>query len=192
MRTARSSSRLLAWGCLPGGCLPQGELPGVCLLWGGVCARGWPPRGVYPSIHLGRHPPPLWTEWLTDRCKNITFPQLHFQTVTNVEALKEMANRWLNRFGGVLPCRTMFTASNGMREDNVFSPVWLSVCLRREDPYVAHMCLFILVHLGTPCPDLFKLVRYAFHTSAGRRMIGLRLKGLLVVFWIRFSLNSPT
>ena len=69
MRTVRSSSRLplrslagrvsARWGVGPGG---------VCR--GGGCL----PRGVvFPSMHWGRHP--LWTEWLTDRCKNITLPQ---------------------------------------------------------------------------------------------------------------------
>ena len=48
----------------------------VRLLGGGVSLPG----GVYPSMHWGR-PPPLWTEWLTDRCKNITFPQLRLWTV---------------------------------------------------------------------------------------------------------------
>ena len=95
MRTVRSSSRLLqesggawswgdAWswgvpgpgGCLvPGGCLLR-EVPGPggCLLQGvpgpgGVCSQGM------VSQHALRQttPSPLWTEWLTDRCKNITF-----------------------------------------------------------------------------------------------------------------------
>ena len=45
---------------------PSMQFPGGCLLLGGVC-----PVSVYPSMHWGRHPP--WTEWLTDRCTNITF-----------------------------------------------------------------------------------------------------------------------
>ena len=52
--------------CSLGMCLLLGEgsvCSGGCLLWGDC---------VYPSMHWGRHPPP-WTEWLTDRCKNITF-----------------------------------------------------------------------------------------------------------------------
>ena len=68
---------------------------GVCLLPGGICSwgtacyrRGWAacsqgvsaqgrclPRGcVYPSMHWGRHP--SWTEWLTNRRKNITFAKM--------------------------------------------------------------------------------------------------------------------
>ena len=42
--------------------------------WEGVSAKG----GVYPSIPLGQTPPSPWTEWLTDRCKNITFPPHSF------------------------------------------------------------------------------------------------------------------
>ena len=47
-------------GCL-GGCLPRREgcLPGGCT------------------------PPPLWTEFLTHACENITFPQLLLRTVMN-------------------------------------------------------------------------------------------------------------
>ena len=57
MRTVHSSTHLFRGG----GCLLRG-----CLLQGGICFRGvfalgcvcsW---GVYPSMHLSRHP--LWTE----------------------------------------------------------------------------------------------------------------------------------
>ena len=61
MRTVRSSSRLLGGGVCPDGCLARG-----CIA---ACTR----------IDT-----PLWTEWLTDRCKNIAFPQLRFRTVINV------------------------------------------------------------------------------------------------------------
>ena len=54
-----------AWGCLPGaGCLPRGSCLG----------------GVYPSMQWGRHPP-LWIEFLTHACENITFPQLQLWKV---------------------------------------------------------------------------------------------------------------
>ena len=52
----------------PGGMLVSG--PGVVVSGpGGVSAPG---GGWHPSMHWGRPPPPLWTEWMTDRCKNIT------------------------------------------------------------------------------------------------------------------------
>ena len=63
MRTVFSSSRLLgvsAGRCLPGGCLPRE----VCFI--PVCTGA----GTL-----------LWTEWLTDRCENITFPQLRLRTI---------------------------------------------------------------------------------------------------------------
>ena len=45
-----------------------------------VCLRGGSARGVCPGggvcVHL-----PLWTEFLTHACENITFPQLRFRTV---------------------------------------------------------------------------------------------------------------
>ena len=48
----------------------------------GVSARGWclPGGGVCAGGCITACTPPLWTEWLTDRCKNITFPQLRLQT----------------------------------------------------------------------------------------------------------------
>ena len=66
MRTIRSSSHVypsMHWA----GCVYPS------MHWvGGVCP------GMYPSMHWGRHPT-LWREWLTDRCKNITFPQLRLR-----------------------------------------------------------------------------------------------------------------
>ena len=58
IRTVRCRGRLLGGSVCPGECLPRGCLPKE------VC------------VHR-----PLWTEWLTDRCKNITFPQLLLRTV---------------------------------------------------------------------------------------------------------------
>ena len=71
-----SARGVSARGCLPrgvsvlGGCLPRGVSA-----WG-VSARGGGclPGGVYPSMHWGRHPPPV--DRMTDMCKNTTFPQL--------------------------------------------------------------------------------------------------------------------
>ena len=64
---------------LPGGYLPGGYLPRGCTCLGapapGVPAWGHLLRGV-PALGGGRYLPryfPLWTEWLTDRCKNIAF-----------------------------------------------------------------------------------------------------------------------
>ena len=110
MRTSRSLAvfrRLLLGGgvCLvpgrgvpgPGGCVwswgvylvPGGVSgPGGGVVWGGcVCVPG--PRGG----ELGRGgiwsrgggawsgTPPLWTEWMTDRCKNITLAKTSFRPV---------------------------------------------------------------------------------------------------------------
>ena len=72
--------------CIPVGCVPSAavamSIP-ACTGQGGVCpGEGVCPGGVYPSMHWGRHP--LWTKWLTDRCKNITFPRLRLRTVKMV------------------------------------------------------------------------------------------------------------
>ena len=65
---------------LPGGCLLPGGVsaPGGCLLrgvwsWGGVWYRG----GVVSQYVLRQTP--LWTEWMTDRCKNITLATTSFR-----------------------------------------------------------------------------------------------------------------
>ena len=76
---------LLGGVCSRGVSAPGLSAPGGCLLWGsalggllqGVCSGGSAPGGVcsqgvsapggvwYPSMHWGRHPPLLWTEWQT-------------------------------------------------------------------------------------------------------------------------------
>ena len=66
-------------GCFKGGFLPSGCLPWVCLPRG-CLSGGCLPGGVCP-VCTGKTPPPTWTEWLTDRCKNITFPQFRLQTI---------------------------------------------------------------------------------------------------------------
>ena len=58
MRTVRCSNRLLGGG-------------------EDVCAGGLP-RGCLPDT-------PLWTEFLTNACENITFPQLRLRTVIKVD-----------------------------------------------------------------------------------------------------------
>ena len=62
------------WCLARRGCLPRGG----CLPGGGVCPGGSARRG---DICLGCTPPPMWTEFLTHACENITFPQLRLQTV---------------------------------------------------------------------------------------------------------------
>ena len=93
--------------CSQGGLIPGGPAwswgAGVVCSRGGVCSRGdtclvrggaW--SGSPPGP--GRHPPPtrqvpppppgadttpLWTEWMTDRSKNITLAKTSFQPVMN-------------------------------------------------------------------------------------------------------------
>ena len=52
-------------------CIPVGCVPSLCLVGRDVC-----PRWCTPPP-----PPPLWTEFLTHTCENITFPQLRLRTV---------------------------------------------------------------------------------------------------------------
>ena len=54
---------------------------GGVYLPGGVPTRGCKCQGVYLLGDVSQHtlrqtPPPLWTEWLSDACENITLPQL--------------------------------------------------------------------------------------------------------------------
>ena len=70
MRTVHCSSRLLGGPVCPWGCLPRGVFAE-----GGSCIPACTEEG-----------PPMWTEWLTDGCKNITFPQLRLRTaITSCE-----------------------------------------------------------------------------------------------------------
>ena len=63
--------------CIPVGCVPSAA---VAAGRGGRCLPGWGCLlGGICSMHAGIHPP--WTEWLTNGCKNITFPQLCLRTV---------------------------------------------------------------------------------------------------------------
>ena len=66
-------------GCLPRvGCLPrEGCLPRVCLPKGAVCPEGCTPCRLQAWIH------PLLVNRITDRCKNITFPQLRLRELMN-------------------------------------------------------------------------------------------------------------
>ena len=91
--------------CLPRGCVSRmGVCLGVCVQDGclpGVCV--WPREGCVclGAVCLGVYAPiacwdtpPLWTEWLTDRCKNITFPQLRLRAViistTNTNSITKL------------------------------------------------------------------------------------------------------
>ena len=79
MRTVRCSGRL--GGCLPGGCLPMECLPQGSPQEGGVCP------GVY-TPWTQKQTPPSPVNRITDRCKNITFPQLLLHMV-NINFLKK-------------------------------------------------------------------------------------------------------
>ena len=64
-------------GVCPGVCVPRRESAWVCVPKG-MCAQGVSFRGVsgqHGCLPGGCLPHPLWTEWLPDRCKNITLAQ---------------------------------------------------------------------------------------------------------------------
>ena len=74
--------------CIPVGCVPSAAIRGgVCAgvsAWGGCLPRGCLPWGVYAQGVSARGvcipactaaDTPLWTQFLTHTCKNITFPQ---------------------------------------------------------------------------------------------------------------------
>ena len=63
-----------SWGCHVEGCHPGGG--------GAVRNRKW---------HHGNHSF-WWAEWLTDRCKNITFPQLRVRAVKMLCAVQYQNN----------------------------------------------------------------------------------------------------
>ena len=43
----------------------------------------------------------LWTEWLTDRCKNITFPQLRLRAVKILNVKKKLIYHFLHYYNGM-------------------------------------------------------------------------------------------
>ena len=71
--------------CIPVGCVPSAA---VAVYWGCLPGRGVSAGGVYPSMHWGRHLPPM--DRTTDRCKNITFPQLRLRTVIHVRGTEDL------------------------------------------------------------------------------------------------------
>ena len=92
MRTIRCISRLegsprglsAQGGVCPGRggvCLPRG----VCLPNGDVCLPG--------DVHL-----PLWREFLTHACENITFPQIRLRMVTR----QQWTLSWMNYLQNVI------------------------------------------------------------------------------------------
>ena len=85
-----SQQECIPVGCVPsaavvvflvGGVRPAGCLGG-CLPGGSVCLGGVYPGVVYLGVSSqGRGVHPLWTEFLTHSCENITFPQLRLRVV---------------------------------------------------------------------------------------------------------------
>ena len=82
----RTGVGVSVWGVCPGGL----SIGGRSLFRGSLSGRPPvdrdPPEGTWDQaarqkVTSYREPFPLWTEWLTDRCKNITFPQLSLRAV---------------------------------------------------------------------------------------------------------------
>ena len=76
---------MAVWGVSANGVSALGGyLPCRCLSGGVVCLVGLSAQGVGVCqdgcVHL-----PLWTEFLTHACENITFPQLRLRTVITVK-----------------------------------------------------------------------------------------------------------
>ena len=85
------------WGCVRRGCV-QGCVSRGRAVSGGVSAQ----TGVHPHYMLGYTPPP-WTEWMTDRFKNINFPQLRLWAVKIISREKRelvcyCATHWWEQF----------------------------------------------------------------------------------------------
>ena len=99
-----------SWGCMLGGCLLQGvSALGGCLLWGMSAPGGWCLLwgGGIPACTEADTP--LWTEWMTDRCKNITLTTTSLRPVINTRDsestyILRSASRWWRNWwkGGIL------------------------------------------------------------------------------------------
>ena len=100
--------------CIPVGCVPpasvavsgvgvhsEGVCPGEGCVQGEGCVGGCLPRGVYiPITCWDTHLLPLWREWMTDRCKNITFPQLRLRAVKIISREKRSLRAIAQHVGG--------------------------------------------------------------------------------------------
>ena len=66
--------------CIPVGCVPSAAIAmsiPACTAQGGVCPRGVSAQGEGVCIPAcAEAQTPLWTEFLTHTCENITLPQL--------------------------------------------------------------------------------------------------------------------
>ena len=84
----------------------------------------WEVNSPFP-VHAGKPPPPLppWTEWLTDRCKNITFSQLRLQVII---AFNTQLWSWRPLLGKILdpPLKTYHPIWVGNR---VSATAWTSI-----------------------------------------------------------------
>ena len=75
----------------PGGGVCSG---GRCLVGGGSGLGGsGPGRGCVVSQHALRQTPPLWTEWMTDRCENMTLATTSLRPVINQN--RSVSIRWI-------------------------------------------------------------------------------------------------
>ena len=78
----------LVWGGLPGW---GGLLPGGVSAWsGGVVCSG----GLVSQHALRQTPSNLWTEWMTDRCKNITLATTSLWPVINMVTFHQPIRCW--------------------------------------------------------------------------------------------------
>ena len=83
----------LPGGVFQGGCLPGGCLPGGCL-----------PRGVCIPACTGADTPLV--DRMTDRRKNITFPQLRLRTVNMLNSKFKLNKTFLDEYAMIYSCIT--------------------------------------------------------------------------------------
>ena len=143
------------WVSAPGGCLFGGVC--VCSGWGGVWSGGcvwsggvWSWGEGHPSMHWGR--PPLWTEWMTDRCKNITLATTSLRPVINKSLRSEFRPK--NFVTCKHSCKGPFTPSESENFlwclSFVLWSFWpsLSLCVNR--PYFLHYSFGVLTSPSLP------------------------------------------
>ena len=118
-------------------CIPVGCVSPVLYRTRGPCPRESLARGIsvevnlYPvAVSVRETPSPLWTEWLTVRCKNIMFPHLRLRAVKILSVYKKKHQQYGWTFMGenvYISAEKWFMENSHNIEKSCFKSRYLSI-----------------------------------------------------------------